>query len=96
MSDQPLTIECGTHGRRRTGCVCGHLIGVTDVSLGFVENSSDPDNPQGWCDDCEKMFLRENGMTDVFLAFNDMAVVCVACYAQIKARHSTRSPRSRT
>lgn len=57
--------------------------------MGFVENSNDPDDLQAWCLECEKMFVREGSMTPAFLEFNSFVVVCVDCYAQLKARHLT-------
>jgi hypothetical protein len=57
--------------------VCGHLVRAlrhpTSEALGFIENSSDPDDLQAWCDACEKVFLREQSLTEAFRAFNDMA-----------------------
>ena len=90
MSDDN-TVECDTHGKRTVTVVCGHLIRPTDSVLGFVENSSDPDDLQAWCSACETMFVREQEMTPAFLAFNDMCIVCDACYAQLKRLHSTPS-----
>lgn len=66
--------------------VCCHMIGTTGP-VGFVENSSDPDDLQAWCHDCEAMFLAEDGKTDAFVAFNDMAIVCARCYHALKERH---------
>jgi hypothetical protein len=82
------TTKCGTHGTRTAAVVCGHMLGETDSVLGFVENSSDPDDLQAWCDDCEAMFEREQEMTEAFRRFHDMAVVCDFCYAKLRARHS--------
>lgn len=81
------TIDCDTHGPSSTAVVCRHMI-VTSEPVGFVENSSDPDDLQAWCHACEAMFLQEDGLTDVFREFNDMAVVCGDCYGSLKQRHS--------
>lgn len=51
-------------------------------------NSSDPADLQAWCDDCEQMFLREEGKTTAFLAFNKMSVVCDQCYGRAKQLHT--------
>jgi hypothetical protein len=83
-----VTVKCGTHGRRTAAVVCGHMVAPTDRVLGFVENSSDPDDLQAWCDDCEAMFEREQALTAAFRRFNDMAVVCDFCYATFRARHT--------
>jgi hypothetical protein len=56
--------------------------------VGFVENSSVPDDLQAWCHGCEAVFLQEGGMTDVFREFNGMAIVCIDCYGSLKQRHS--------
>jgi hypothetical protein len=86
--DEPLTIDCEVHGTSRTAVVCGHLLRPTDSILGFVENSSDPDDLQAWCDACEEVFLREKKLTKAFRKFNDAAVVCIDCYARMKKLHS--------
>jgi hypothetical protein len=87
---EPLLIDCGPHGKRVSAVVCQHLIGPNDVPAGFVENRSDPNDLQAWCHACEGLFQQEDGMTDVFREFNDLRIVCVVCYAEIKARHSLR------
>lgn len=85
--DTPMTVTCGKHGERIAAVVCRHHINVQDRSVGFIENSSDPDDLQAWCDECEHVFLREGDKTDDFLRFNDFAVVCVVCYALLRSRH---------
>lgn len=56
--------------------------------VGFVENSSDPNELQAWCEKCEKMFLAEGDKTEAFEAFNDRAIVCCVCYMALKTKHS--------
>jgi hypothetical protein len=82
-----LTIEC-RHGSLTAAVVCRHHLAKEEEVLGFVENSSDPDDLQAWCDQCEAFFSREGELTDDFRRFCDFAVVCVVCYSEIKARHS--------
>jgi hypothetical protein len=82
------TIACDIHGERPCAIVCRHHIDVRDRAVGFVENSTDPDDLQAWCDDCESLFLREGGKTESFRAFNAFGVVCVDCYARLRAHHS--------
>jgi hypothetical protein len=86
--DRPLTIDCGPHGIQAAAVVCGHMIESKEASVGFVENSSDPEDLQAWCAKCEQMFLREGDKTEVFRTFNRMAIVCALCYQDLKARHS--------
>jgi hypothetical protein len=71
------------------------MVRPTDRVVGFVENSSDPDDLQAWCESCEEFFLREGEMTKAFRAFNDMHVVCDLCYASLKERHSKMEAGSR-
>jgi hypothetical protein len=87
--DARATIECETHGSSPGSIVCCHLLRPSDASLGFVENSSDPDDLQAWCDACEQLFLREGELTEAFREFCNFAVVCVGCYARIKQLHSS-------
>ena len=87
MSDvEPMLINCGAHGERVSAVVCGHMIG-NPISLGFIENSSDPNDLQAWCSACERMYLQEGDKTEAFLAFNQFTIVCVDCYADLRARH---------
>ncbi len=88
MSSESLFINCECHGKNYAAVVCGHLIHNNNQPLGFIENVSDPTNPQGWCLAYEYVFNRENGMTDLFHRFNKMSVVCTQCYNEIKTRHN--------
>ena len=85
---EPLMINCGPHGDRVAAVVCGHMTEVVDRSVGFIENESDPNDMQAWCEECEQMFLREGSMTEAFLSFNKAKLVCVVCYSDLKLRHS--------
>jgi hypothetical protein len=86
--DRKLIIRCSTHGNRVAAVVCGHMIGPTGRCLGFVENSSDPDDLQAWCDECEAAFLQESGLTPEFETLNDRKIVCESCYQDLRERHS--------
>ncbi|RYG97614.1 MAG: hypothetical protein EON58_09330 [Alphaproteobacteria bacterium] len=85
---EPMMIHCGPHGDRISAVVCKHLLQGQLAPAGFVENSSDPNDLQAWCYLCEDKFQLEADMTDAFREFNGMAIVCVVCYAEAKARHS--------
>lgn len=80
--------SCGPHGERVSAVICQHLLHAYPAPVGFVENSSDPNDLQAWCHPCEDMFQLEGDMTDAFREFNGMAIVCVVCYAEAKARHA--------
>jgi len=90
MSDtEPMMVDCGVHGERVATVVCRHMLGGSQAApLGFIENSSDPDDLQAWCYLCEEKFEQEGGMTEAFRKFNDMAIVCVSCYVDAKSRHA--------
>lgn len=87
-SDSKSHVKCGTHGDRVAAVVCRHHLESKDQSVGFVENSADPDDLQAWCDACEQVFLAEGGLTETFRRFNDFRVVCDFCYAAMRDRHS--------
>ena len=84
----PMMIGCGEHGERISTVVCKHMLQGRPVPAGFVENSSDPNDLQAWCYLCEDKFQLEGDMTDAFREFNGMAIVCIVCYADAKARHT--------
>ena len=88
MSDDgPMYVHCGSHGKRVAAVVCRHMIESSEP-MGFVENSSDPNDLQAWCERCEEMFLAEGEKTEAFEKFNDRAMVCCDCYSDLKAKHS--------
>jgi hypothetical protein len=86
--DAKASVRCGTHGNRTPAVVCCHHVISKDAVVGFVENSTDPDDLQAWCDACEQMFLAEGGLTDAFRRFNDLRIVCDFCYAGLRDRHT--------
>jgi hypothetical protein len=86
MQEDPK-INCPTHGLSSISSVCGHVVNNHGAPLGFVVNSDDPNNKQGWCYACELVFLQEERKTDRFIAFNQHTVVCSGCYDKIKAHH---------
>ena len=84
----PLTIACRHSIKRRAAVMCAHLLATDEPTIGFVENSSNPDDLQTWCTACETFFIREGEMSDAFKAFNDMKVVCDVCYSERKAKRA--------
>lgn len=84
-------VDCETHVSDRVAFVCQHLI--SNKSIGFHEAfdshpSFDPDDDyQAWCDECEKIRLRDGEWTDNAMAFADIKVVCNQCYFEIKDRN---------
>lgn len=85
----PMMIRCGKHGERVAAVICRHMLRGALVPAGFVENSSDPNDLQAWCSACEELYLHEGEMTEAFRNFNGMSIVCVDCYAEAKAVHSS-------
>ena len=87
MSEDVTEIECEKHGKSVACVVCSPLVNNEEDSLGFVENSSDRNDLQGWCYACEEMFLQEEEMTEQFKAFMGITIVCAECYDAIKVHH---------
>ena len=85
---EPMYIDCGKHGKRVAAVLCGHLVKPEGEPLGFIENSSVPNDLQAWCYQCEAVFEEEDGMTERFREFNQMSVVCVNCYEQAAQYHN--------
>ena len=82
---ESLTIECCRHGPSVAAVVCGHLACTGTSGRGFIENSSEPEDLQGWCGACEDYFEQEGELTEAFRAFNGIVLVCTTCYHEIKA-----------
>ena len=88
--DSSRVIQCGTHGPRIGAIVCCHIIGAKDRSVGFVEDTSDPNDLMAWCNECERLFLEEGDFTQRFEKFCDAKIVCDFCYAKHKERHANQ------
>jgi len=84
-------VTCTEHDLEAWAIVCQHHL-ERGRKVGFVENSSDPDDLQAWCDLCEAKFLEEGNKTPAFRALNKACAVCLECYAGIKRRHSRPTP----
>lgn len=82
-----LWIECTQHGKTVAAAVCGHVVRNRTQPLGFVENSDDPDDLQGWCFACEYVYLQEEDKTPRFIGFCQHSIVCSMCYRDIKMFH---------
>jgi hypothetical protein len=89
LKDEQIT--CETHGAGRIAFVCQHLI--NGDCAGFHEAfESNPlieqdDDYQAWCDECEKVRLKEGEWNDVSMAFAKIKLVCDQCYLEIKRRN---------
>lgn len=84
--EEKLKINC-KHGKGIASVVCGHHLS-SNQAIGFVENSSDPNDLQGWCYACEFFFQQEGDRTSRFKKFNNAKMVCERCYDEIKTKHS--------
>nr|WP_133300149.1 DUF6882 domain-containing protein [Mucilaginibacter terrenus] len=83
-------VDCASHIADRTAFVCQHLL--NEKSIGFNEPfETDPsiennDDCQAWCDECEKVRLKEGEWTDNAVVFANIKVVCNQCYFDIKEK----------
>ena len=88
MENSRLEIDC-RHGKGIACIVCCHFLN-SDDPLGFIENSTDPDDLQAWCYACEFLFQQEGEITEGFKNFSNAKVVCEKCYEEFKNAHSIR------
>ena len=84
---EPMYVDCGVHGERVAAVVCCHLVRESGSKAGFIENSTDPNDLQAWCYECEAKFDTEGEMADSFKEFCDIKIVCVNCYQSFKSYH---------
>jgi hypothetical protein len=86
MGDNRLEINC-QHGPGVASIICTHQLNSVDP-VGFIENSSDPDDLQAWCYACEYVYGQEGDRTERFKKFNNARIVCEKCYEKYKNLHS--------
>ncbi len=83
-------VECKIHGRSRTAFVCQHL--NLEHPKGFEEafetykgmELGEDDDFQAWCDECEKVRIRNNGWNEYAEEFAKIKLVCEYCYFELK------------
>lgn len=83
-------VECGEHGSRRIAFVCQHL--NLETKTGFEEafpthkgmELGEDDDFQSWCDECEKVRLKEDGWDEETMKFAKIKLVCENCYFELK------------
>ena len=49
-----------------------------------MEFEYEDDDFQAWCNDCEKIRIKENGFTDKAMESVKLKLVCEKCYFEIK------------
>jgi len=89
MANDELGINCDKHGKGVAATVCCHLVRNNGAPLGFIENSAEPGDLQGWCFACEYFFLQEEDKTERFKMFCNFSVVCEECYGGMKSLHDS-------
>lgn len=84
-------VDCENHERRRKAFICQHL--EKGSKNGFEESFEtyedmeyeyEDDDFQAWCNDCEKIRIKENGFTDKVMESVKLKLVCEKCYFEIK------------
>lgn len=83
-----MGLSCPEHGARPGAVICCHILAAKDHVVGFIENSTDPQDLQAWCHVCEARFQREGGLTPAFEQFNNRAIVCDLCYRGFKVQQT--------
>jgi hypothetical protein len=93
--DEERFVECARHGRCGPAFVCQHLVAGKDgPPLGFHAAEIDPYNRtwgdlNGWCDECDQVYVLEGGWTDVAEEFASIKLVCADCFDELEAKHAS-------
>lgn len=84
-------IACDIHTSGRVAFICQHL--NKGIYTGFHEAfdpdtiTDEDDGYQAWCDECEKVRLKEDGWNDSSMAFAKIKLVCDQCFFEIRKRN---------
>jgi len=84
-------IACDKHTSGRVAFICQHL--NKDKYTGFHEAfdadtiTDDDDGYEAWCDECEKVRVKEGEWNEASMAFAKIRLVCDQCYFDIKKRN---------
>lgn len=92
MSD-PLNknslMECVRHGTHRPAFICQHLQFGAGLGFNQADEPFDPEWPfqNAWCDECDKVLLREGEWNDVSEGFAKITLICEGCLEEIRGRN---------
>lgn len=82
-------MECARHGTHRPAFICQHL--QFGEGIGFNEDDEpfDAEWPfrNAWCDECDKVLLREGEWNDVSEGFAKITLICEGCLEEIRSRN---------
>jgi len=89
MSDQNSSIQCDTHAETDATFVCQHLLKGEKLgfNIGFDPGLPDDLWPDAWCDQCEKVFLKEGEWNELSEKFSPIKLLCTRCYETVRAKN---------
>jgi hypothetical protein len=82
-------MECRRHGRRRPAFISQHLQFGAGIGFHQPDKLVDPESPfqNAWCDECDKVLLREGKWNDFSEAFAKVMPICEGCLEEIRGRN---------
>jgi hypothetical protein len=91
-------MECARHGTHRPAFICQHLQFGEGVGFNPSDEPFDAEWPfqSAWCDECDKVLLREGEWNDVSEGFAKIMLICEGCLEEIRNRNQVRAPRENT
>jgi hypothetical protein len=89
MSD--FGVHCHEHGQRLAAIACEHLREASrdcPKYVGWVQaewdpDSTDPGNLMAWCAECQRVYDRDGGWTEVNEVLGGFRVICDLCFWRI-------------
>ncbi|MQX52029.1 hypothetical protein [Alcanivorax sediminis] len=92
-------VNCRIHGSSGYALVCQHLANQcsSDAPMTYYLAADDdsPDRSQvenAWCDECDKVLLREGDWNDTSEAFASVKVICAQCFNDMKMKNRCGNP----
>jgi hypothetical protein len=91
--DKPLNknsrMDCLRHGDQRPAFICKHL--HYGEGCGFHQPNGPPSVnwpfQNAWCDECDKVLMKEGEWNDRSEGFADIMAICESCFEEIKQRN---------
>jgi len=79
-------IECNTHGKSHSACICGHLAWNPVQRWHGNPPAEDDQWPDAWCAKCEEAFLAAGEWNDENMDAANITVYCSQCYENARAK----------
>jgi len=88
MNVDKNTVVCDKHGVAYETFVCSHLIETPAQDWYSREITESNPWPDAWCENCDKIYLRDGGWNDENSEEVEINLICNCCYEECRSKEA--------